>query len=292
MPTYSIKDLENLTGVQTHTIRIWEQRYNLLSPDRTATNNRVYSSEDLRKLMFAALLNNNGMKISKIAELSEDEINDAVLRLTASSDANTESHIEKIKLIMVEMNEAHFEKMFSHLVLHYGFEEIVIRIIIPLFKRLFYFRHTNSISISQMNFMNAMYKQKIYVAIDGLPPPKNPNHKTFILFLPEREHFDLGLLFCNFMARKRGFNTLYIGGNIPIRELQDIIEKNPHSYLLSVASMTATDLNEYYSYLLSLCNAKQKLFLTGNQIGTVTITDPRLTIFHDYTEYKNFLDKL
>ena len=292
MPTYSIKDLENLTGIQAHTIRIWEQRYNLLSPERTLTNIRIYSDKDLRKLLSVALLNNNGLKISKIAKLSESEIVTAVLQLSEGDDSNLESQIENLKLIMVEMNEAKFEKIFSHLVLQMGFEDMIMKIIVPFFKRLTFLWQTNSVTKAQINFITSLYKQKLYVAIDGLVPSEKSNNKKLILFLPKTEQIDNGLLFCSYLARKRGFKTLYLGASFPSKELPDILEKNPECYLLSVATLAQIDLTEYYNKVLSVCNENQKLLLSGSQINTVNINDPRLTIFQDYTELRDFLDQL
>ena len=291
MPTYSIKDLENLTGIQAHTIRIWEQRYNLLNPERTPTNIRVYSDKDLRKLLSVALLNNNGLKISKISKLSDAEIVGAVMQLSEGDDSNLESQIENLKLIMVDMNEAKFEKIFSHLVLQMGFEETIIKIFIPFFKRLAFLWQTNSVTVAQINFITSLYKQKLYVAIDGLAPSERANSKIIIMFLPKTEYLDSGLLFCSYLARKRGFKTLYLGASFPSDELLDILEKNPEADLLSVASLSQIDLNAYYTKVLSVCNENQKLLLMGSQTSAVKITDLRLTVFQDYNEFKDFLDK-
>jgi len=291
MPTYSIKDLENLTGIQAHTIRIWEQRFNLLTPERTPTNIRFYSDNDLRKLLSVALLNNNGLKISKIAKLSDSDIAGAVMVLSESEDTKLESQIESLKLIMVDMNEGKFEKLFSHLVVQTGFEETIMKVFIPFFKRLNFLWQTNSVTISQINFITSLYKQKLYVAIDGLVPANRVNSKKIVLFLPKTERLDNGLLFCNYMAKRRGFETLYLGDLFPAEEFKDILEKNPDCHLLSVASLAKIDLSDYYSTVLSFCNENQKLFITGYQTGTVKITDPRLTVLQDYTEFQTFLDQ-
>ncbi len=291
MPTYSIKDLENLTGIQAHTIRIWEQRYNLLSPERTPTNIRIYSDKDLRKLLSVALLNNNGLKISKIANLSDIEIAEAVLQLSEGDDSNLESQIESLKLIMVDMNEAKFEKMFAHLVLQMGFEEAIMNIFIPFFKKLAYLWQTDSVTVAQINFISALYKQKLYVAIDGLPPTEKPKSKKIILFLPKSEWLDNGLIFCNYLAKKRGFQTLYLGASFPVEELPDILQKNPNNVMLSVATLSHIDLTAYYSKILAVCNEDQRLLLTGNQSGTVKLNDGRLTIFQDIKEFKDFLEQ-
>ena len=290
MPTYSIKDLENLTGIQAHTIRIWEQRYALLNPERTPTNIRRYSDRDLRRLLSVALLNNNGLKISKIAKLSDIEIAEAVLQLSEGDDANIENQIESLKLVMLDMNEAKFDKLFSHMVLQMGFEETVMKIFVPFFRRLTILWQTDSVTMAQINFITSLYKQKVYVSIDGLAPSEKANH--FIMFLPTTEQEENGLLFCNYLAKKQGFQTLYLGASFPSEELSDILEKNPESYLLSVASFAQIDLMAYYTRVLALCNNNQKLLLAGNQANTLKIKDPRLTVFQNYTEFKDFLEKL
>jgi len=292
MSTYSIKDLENLTGIQAHTIRIWEQRYNLLSPERTPTNIRKYSDKDLRKLLSVSLLNNNGIKISKIAKLSDSDITSAVLQLSEDKDSKIESQIENLKLIMVEMNEAKFEKLFSHLVLQMGFEETIMKVFVPFFKRLNFLWQTNSVSVAQINFISSLYKQKMYVSIDGLAPSYKVDSKTIILFLPKTELLDYGLLFFNYMAKKRGLQTVYLGASFPSEEFADIIEKNPNSCLVSETTLAKIDLTDYFTKVLAVCNDTHQLMLTGNQTNTIKVTDPRLTIFSEFTEFQSFLDQL
>ena len=291
MPTYSIKDLENLSGIQAHTIRIWEQRYNLLNPERTPTNIRIYSDRDLRKILSVSLLNNNGLKISKIAKLTDAEITAAVLLLSEGKDSKLDSQIESLKLIMVDMNESKFDKLFGHLVVQMGFEETIMRVFVPFFQRLNFLWQTNSVSIAQLNFITSLYRQKMYVAIDSLLPAENVS-KKFILFLPKEEHLDNGLIFCNYMAKRRGFQTLYLGASFPVEELADILEKNPDSDLISIATLAKTDLSEYYSTVLSLCNKNQNVLISGSQIGSVKISDPRLKIFQDYAEIQDYLNDM
>jgi len=291
MPTYSIKDLENLTGIQAHTIRIWEQRYSLLSPERTPTNIRKYSDKDLRKLLSVSLLNSNGLKISKVAKLNDVDIATAVLQLSEGKDSRLESQIESLKLIMVDMNEAKFEKLFGHLILQMGVEETIMKVFVPFFKRLNYLWQTNSVTVAQINFITSLYKQKLYVAIDGLEPVERTDNKKFIFFLPKTEQLDNGLLFCNYMAQKRGFQTLYLGASFPSEEIKDILEKNPDSYLVSVVTLAKIDLTEYFTEVLSACNKNQKLLITGSQSNTVKINDPRLTAFQEFTDFQNFLEQ-
>ncbi|MDR2037818.1 MAG: MerR family transcriptional regulator [Bacteroidales bacterium] len=292
MPNYSIKDLENLTGIQAHTIRIWEQRYKLLSPERTPTNIRIYSDKDLRKLLSVALLNNNGLKISKIAKLSDTDVAEAVLRLAESTDSNLENHINTLKLIMIEMNEAKFEKLFSHLVLQMGFEETIMRVFVPFFKRLAYLWQTESVSLIQIYFISSLFKQKLYVAIDGLTTAEAVDKKTFILFLPKTEFLDNNLIFCNYLSRKAGHKVYYFGVSSPADEIIDLLQKNPGCYLISVVSMAQIDVTAYYNKILAACNDGQQLVVSGNQANIIKISDPRFTYFEDLADYKKMLDNL
>jgi len=291
MPTYFIKDLENLTGIRAHTIRVWEQRHNLLNPERMPNKIRVYSDKDLRKFLNVTLLNKNGLKISEIAKLSDNDIAEAVLKLLDSQDPKLEIQIESLKLIMVDMNEGKFEKLFSHLVVQLGFEDTIVKVFMPIFRRLHLLWQSNTITVAQINFITSLYKQKLYVAIDGLALSEKVNSKKIVLFLPKTERLDNGLLFCNYMAKKRGFQTLYLGDSFPAKEFVDILEKNPVSHLISVATLAKIDLTEYYTQMLSYCSENQKLILIGDQIGTVKITDPRLVVFQDYSELQNFLNQ-
>ena len=289
MSVYSIKDLENITGVRAHTIRIWEQRHGLLSPERTPTNIRVYSDKELRKLLSIVLLNKNGFKVSKLAKLSDKEITELVLQLSEIQDSSIENHIENLKLIMVDMDEAKFEKLFNHLVLQFGFEEAVINIVIPFFKRLFHLWQTDSVTIAQLNFIASLHKQKFYVAIDGILPPKSPKAKKIILFLPKTDWLDIGLIFCNYLAKKRGYQTLYLGASFPVDELAYILQKEPDCDLLSVATSSQIDLTAYFSKVLDICTENQRLMITGNQCNTIKIKDSRLILNEDYGVFKNFL---
>ncbi|MDR1673108.1 MAG: MerR family transcriptional regulator [Bacteroidales bacterium] len=291
MPNYSIKDLENLTGIQAHTIRIWEQRYKLLAPRRTPTNIRVYSDKDLRKLLSVNLLNNNGLKISKIANLTDDEIFGSVLRLTESNDINLENHIDTLKLIMVEMNESRFEKLFSHLVLQLGFEETILKVFVPFFTRINYLWQAESVTSAQIYFISALVKQKLYVALDGLEPA-DTSKRPFVFFLPKTEYVDTGLLIAHYVTRKRGYQTIYLGATLTAEEITEILQCYPTGYFMSVVSMAKIDITEYYRSFLAVCNEKQRLFVSGSQANLIRINEPRFIYFENLSGYKNYIENL
>ncbi|MDR3094428.1 MAG: MerR family transcriptional regulator [Bacteroidales bacterium] len=290
MSNYSIKDLENLTGIQAHTIRIWEQRYDLLAPWRTPTNIRKYEEKDLRKLLSIALLNNNGLKISKIAKLTDAEINETVVKLTAGT-SSIETYIDSLKLIMVEMSENKFEKFFSHLVLQFGFEETITLIFVPFFKRLTYLWQAESVSAAQIYFISSLYKQKLYVALDGLEPPTS-DKPTFVFFLPKTEWSDNGLLFSNYVARKRGYNTIYLGSPLTVDEVVTLVQKYSTAYFVSSATLAKINVTAYYQKILSQCSKEKQLLVSGTQSELIKISDNRLVFLQDQVEFRAFVDAL
>jgi DNA-binding transcriptional MerR regulator len=291
MSKYSIKDLENLTGIQAHTIRIWEQRYNLLAPRRTPTNIRQYEEQDLRKLLSVALLNNNGLKISKAAKLTDAEIKETVLRLTESTNSSVETYIDALKLIMIEMNENKFEKFFSHLVLQFGFEETIALVFVPFFKRLTYLWQAESVTAAHIYFVSSLYKQKLYVALDGLEP-SDTTKPTFIFFLPKTEWSDNALLFSNYVARKRGFNTMYLGSSLTVEDMITLVKQYSSSFFVSSATLAKIDVTTYYQKILAKCSKERQLLVSGAQSSLIKISDNRLVFLQDQIEFREFVDSL
>jgi DNA-binding transcriptional MerR regulator len=192
--SFSIKNLENISGIKAHTIRIWEKRYNLLSPERTDTNIRKYSLDSLRRLLNITLLYNNGIKISKIAKLSETEISVLVRDLTLRSKSEQTS-INALKLSMVNFDSLLFDLTFDELIKVKDFEFVYIKIFVPLMTELGILWQTGAISLSHEHFITNLIKEKIYVLTDLVKSKiKHPkNEPCFVLFLPENEIHELNL---------------------------------------------------------------------------------------------------
>src|SRR5688572_19276891 len=220
MGQYSIKELEHLSGIKAHTIRIWEKRYALINPRRTETNIRLYSDNDLKKIINVSLLNTNGFKISRIAGMSEHEIIQKVLEL---SDARNDYsiHINQLMLAMVHLDEEKFETTLSGLFLRYNFEQTMTHIVYPFLEKTGVLWQTHNISPAQEHFISNLIRQKVIVGIDGLPL-QSDGGKTALLFLPEHELHEIGLLFCHYMLRKHGFRTIYLGQAVPHTDLQKV----------------------------------------------------------------------
>lgn len=263
--TYSIKDLENLTGIKAHTIRMWEQRYGILKPERTDTNIRLYGTSDLKMMLNIALLNNHGIKISKIAQMSHDEIRAKVME-TINKAGNYDNQINALTLAMIDLDEAQFEKIMATNILQYGFEKTMINIIYPFLIKIGTLWTTDTINPAQEHFITNLIRQKIIVAIDGQFEPR-PNPKKFMLFLPEGELHEISLLFSYYIIKSRGHKVIYLGQSTPLSDLAQVYDIHKPDYLLTVITSVPPE-DTVQSYVDALCNRfpDTHLLLSGYQI--------------------------
>ena len=274
MSRYSIRELEKLSGIKAHTIRIWEKRYNIIQPKRTDTNIRYYSNSDLKKLLNITILNRQGWKISEIAKLDKDEITEKVMNFTYNSQ-DTESQIEKLIIAMVDLDETKFDQIISNAIMHDGFEQTIIKLIFPLFKKIGLLWQTGSINPAQEHFVSNLFRQKLMVAIDNLMIPDKKNAKSFILFLPEDEFHELGLLFYNYLIKKSGNSVIYLGSSVPFSDLLTTGKVIQPDYLFT--SITTTfSAKELKKYITDLANffTRQTIFITGIKIHEIEIDLP------------------
>ena len=218
---FSIKDLENISGIKAHTIRIWEKRYQLLSPERTDTNIRRYSLTNLQKLLNITLLYNHGFKISKIASLDQEEIPIMVREIALKSNSEQVS-INALKLSMVNFDTVLFDATYEEIILHNDFEFVFINIFMPLMNELGILWQTNAISPSHEHFITNLIKQKIHIQTEFLQKDFIPqqNDKVFILYLPEDEIHELAILFLNYYILKFGYRTIFLGQSLQIESLE------------------------------------------------------------------------
>jgi MerR family transcriptional regulator, light-induced transcriptional regulator len=219
MASYSIKDLEDLSGIKAHTIRIWEKRYGIVVPERTTTNIRLYSDDDLKKLLNISILNRNGLKISYLSKLTNNELKEKVIHISReTSDAGTQ--IENLIISMLELDEWKFDKILSDSIIRIGFEEAMVQVMHPFFEKIGLLWQTGSINPAQEHFVSNLMRQKLIVAIDGQAPARLENRPTFILFLHENELHELGLLFYSYLLKKKGVNVIYLGQAVPFDDLK------------------------------------------------------------------------
>lgn len=240
MGNYSIKQLESLSGIKAHTIRIWEQRYKLLAPHRTDTNIRFYDDNHLKKILNVSLLNENGLKISKIAQLSEIEINEKVrnFQTTNNSDLEKEAIIKNLMLTVLKLDEEAFEAIISKQITSIGFQNTIETIIYPLLNSIGMLWGINKVNPAQEHFISNLIRQKIISATDKLNIVSNFKYSC-VLYLPEKEMHELGLLTANYFLRAANIKTYYLGQNVPNIDLLSIIDQvSPKSIITFITTKT------------------------------------------------------
>lgn len=237
MNAFTIKDLENLTGIKAHTIRIWEQRYSFLKPQRTDTNIRYYNNEELKKILNIALLNKYGYKISHIDRMSDTEINDKIITLNNAL-AQQERVINDLIQQMVDLNIEAFEANLTEYIRLRGIEKTINHIIFPFMERIGVLWITGHINPAQEHLVSNLIRQKLIVGTETVVSHLKVD-QTGLLFLPEGEFHELGLLFIQYLLKSRGISVLYLGANVPIEDVEYIIKaKNPdflYTHLTSVS---------------------------------------------------------
>jgi len=257
---YSIAELEQYSGIKAHTIRMWEQRYGLLVPHRTETNIRVYDDEQLRRLLNVAALVQGGMRISLIAKLSEEEFVQK-LDLQFADQIHEHTYAREINaMIMAGLtyDEAMFHRTFAECMMRYGLEVTYVDILYPVLKRVGLMWCTREMDVCQEHYISNLVRQKLFTAADNLTAPK-PSAKKWVLFLPEQESHDIGLLYTNFLIRQYGNKLYYLGQGVPLDILAANIDQVSPDFMLTFVKHTAKiDWAQNFvndiSALFSLCH--------------------------------------
>lgn len=223
---FTIKDLENLSGIKAHTIRVWEQRYTFLAPQRTETNIRYYSNDELQKLLNVALLNKYGYKISHIDRMSAVEINEKIVSLS-QVEAQQEKVVNELIRSMANVQMEEFETVIDNYIKAKGIEKAIIQILFPFLERIGILWLTDHINPAQEHMVSNIIRQKLIVGIDGVKCDPGAG-LSILLFLPEGEHHELGLLFVHYLLKRKGVKVLYLGANVPLKDVACVVSlKNP-----------------------------------------------------------------
>jgi len=238
MDAFTIKDLENLSGIKAHTIRIWEQRYHFLNPSRTDTNIRYYTNDELITLLNIALLNKYGFKISHIDKMKPIEMKERILSLT-QSEAQLERIVNELIECMVDLRIEDFESVLDFQITSKGIEKTITQIIFPFLERIGILWVTSRVNPAQEHLVTNIIRQKLIVGIEKTSSALQAN-STALLFLPEGEHHELGILFMYYLLKARGVKVLYLGANVPIKDVLYVADlKTPtfvYTHLTSVAN--------------------------------------------------------
>jgi len=237
---FSIRDLENLSGIKAHTIRIWEKRYSLLSPERTATNIRTYSLSSLQKLLNVTLLYNNGYKISKISRIPENNIPLMVREIVAKSSVKNHS-INAFKLAMINFDQSLFTSTYNSVLADKSFRDVFKEVFIPLLNEIGLLWQTDTISPAHEHFITSLIKQKILINTEKLQHQEpTKRDKIFVPFLPENEIHEIGLLYLNYEIVLRGYKSIYLGQTVPLDTLKDVMKYFDNICFLSYFTVSPT----------------------------------------------------
>lgn len=291
MSHYSIKDVESLSGIKAHTLRIWEQRYNILKPKRTDTNIRYYDELDLRLILNISVLNKHGHKISKIAQMSEEELRREIISLSdRTQDASDK--IQALTLCTMDMDEEKFEYLLSQSIKQVGFENTMLKVIFPFLNRIGILWLAGSVNPAQEHFMTHLIRQKIIAAIDNLKPNYTEG-KKYMLFLPEGEWHELSLLFANYLLRSRKQRTSYLGQTLPLADLQEAYKVCKPDFLFTVITSVPSfhHVQGYINELSSLF-PNSTILLSGSQVvGQGLETSDNIQIFSKIEDMFEFIEE-
>jgi DNA-binding transcriptional MerR regulator len=275
MGQYSIKDLENLSGIKAHTIRIWEQRHGIVTPKRTPTNIRYYDSNDLKTILKIARLRESGVKISKIASMSPDEINREISALDGDQSDDAKNYIHFLTTAMIDLDEDLFEKTLSTCILQLGLESTMYEVIHPFLLKIGTMWQTEAVNVAQEHFIICLLRQKLIVAIDGQKTKVTKKSKKYLLYLPEGELHELTLLFSSYLLKRAGHRVIYLGQNLPYRDIELAYKVYRPDYLLSIStSMPTKDHVQDYVSDLSHSFPEATIYLSGYAILSAELSVP------------------
>lgn len=275
MGSYSIKQLELVSGIKAHTIRMWEKRFGLFSPKRTNTNIRRYNDLDVQLILNITLLNRNGYKISKIARRSSEELSELILQLSAQSESSEKSNIEPLILSMLSFNQSSFKDYLDKHIDERGLEKTFEEIVIPLLYRIGILWQTGTINSAQEHFVTNIIKNTIIVHSQLLKEPKI-KAPLILYFLPESEFHEIGLLFYAYVGKKLGFNTMYLGQSTPVDSVIQAAKKiKPKAVFTSISTnLSIINLQDFYKNLQKE-SSNCLLFVSGSKANQDRINIPK-----------------
>jgi MerR family transcriptional regulator, light-induced transcriptional regulator len=290
---YSINDLEKITGIKAHTIRIWEKRYGVVNPERTDTNIRFYNDEDLKKLLNISSLNKHGIKISEIVKMSNGQLCEKILEISNKTNIY-ESYINNLVIAMIEIDEEKFERVLSSAIIKMGFEKTITHVIYAFLNKVGILWQVGTINPAQEHFISNLIRQKLIIAIDGQDTALRADAKTFLLFLPENELHEMGLLFYSYMIKKAGHKVIYLGQSVPMKDLLEIFKIRPADYLITyfIAAFEPKNIPQYIKAIADGFGNKE-IFIAGHQVKLIAEKLPEnVKPIKDAEEFKSLLHQI
>jgi DNA-binding transcriptional MerR regulator len=290
--SFTIKELESLSGIKAHTIRIWEQRYHFLKPSRTQTNIRTYNNEELKTLLTVALLNKYGYKISKIDEMHPEQRAREIMQLPGR-EAYEENLVNELIGYMIDIKSIEFEQSLNRYIAENGIEKTVSTLIFGFLEKVGILWQTNKIIPLQEHIVSNIIRQKLVKAIDDLPFVHRSS-PLFVLLLPENEHHEMGLLFVYYLLRKKNISVIYLGANVPLKDVSYLFKMVAPQYLYLHLTSLPLHLNlQKYLQQLSLQAPSAQILISGSSVQRIKAnSQPNLIYFQSITSVLSYLDTL
>ncbi|MEN9347531.1 MAG: hypothetical protein RLZZ77_1042 [Bacteroidota bacterium] len=286
MQEFTIKDLESFTGIKAHTIRIWEQRYGLLAPDRTDTNIRKYTDKDLKFLLNVSLLSNMGYKISQIAQMTDDQIREAISR-SANHDQGEHHHLHVLKIAMLNYDEPLFNSIIEPHIDQFGLESTFREVLMPFLRQIGVLWQASVICPAQEHFISSLIRQKIYSRVDKMIVSEKKDAPAVILYLPELEIHELSLLMLHYIFKLRGYKSIFLGQSVPTDDLIQVYQRLGSVRFVSIytSNPNAVLLNDHFKKIQQHFDGTECEFhLTGNILQGVKSPDPSMIVLHSSAE--------
>ena len=291
MNQFTIKDIENLSGIKAHTWRIWEQRYGLGMPQRKESNHRFYDNENLKQILRISYLYHTGTKISKIASFEPDELRDRALASTSDENQH-EYYLKELVEASIDLDEERFERTFVEAIERLGLENTFLKVLYKFQEKIGMLWLTDHVIPAQEHFTSNIIRQKIAVAIDSLPLPKNSLKKKVLLFTPLKEHHEIPLQFLHFNLRKNNTRVIYFGSNVSLQTLELFKGQSSFTHLLFhlVTNLTNHNPEEYLQDLSALFPDKT-IVMSGALAQYVTVTPPNVILLKSFEDLMSFIEE-
>lgn len=288
--TFSIKDLENISGIKAHTIRIWEKRYNILIPNRTSTNIRLYNLDNLQKLLNVTFLYKSGYKISKLGSLTNEEIKQTV-RTIAAKKVNKDYFLDELKFAMLTFDQFKFEQAYARLLSETSFREMFIDVFIPLLEDIGLQWLSDNITPSHEYFITGLIKRKLLINIEKIKPVFSEYDKIYVLFLPGNEVHELGLLYANYELLIKGNQTIYLGTSASKESLELIVSCYSNVSFVSYFTIAPTkfEVNTYLEEINQDILSKYQLNLSvlGRNAQEASFESKYISVFNKIDDLLN-----
>ena len=292
MNAFSIKDLENLSGIKAHTIRIWEQRYSFLKPQRSKSNIRYYGNDELKTILNIALLNKHGFKISHIDKMSPVEVREKIVSLSYA-EAFQERFINELVQCMIDLELSGFEETLNIYIRSKGIDKTITQLVFPFLEKIGILWLTNHMNAAQEHLVSNLIRQKLIVGIESIMPYTS-NDKTALLFLPEGEHHELALLYLYYMLKSREIQVLYLGTNVPLKDIEFVANlKKPQYIFTHLTSIPGRFSIERYIQQIHQRIPSVPLVITGKLAQSYTKRTPsNISIKRSFNDLIKHIDSI